>query len=50
MKKQSDPILQMKHITKTFGSVTANRDVDLSVYPGEIHAQLFLELRHVIIA
>lgn len=40
MKKQSDPILQMKHITKTFGSVTANRDVDLSVYPGEIHALL----------
>ena len=30
----------MKHITKTFGSVTANRDVDLSVYPGEIHALL----------
>ena len=40
MKKQSDPILQMKHITKTFGSVTANRDVDLFVYPGEIHALL----------
>ena len=30
----------MKHITKTFGSVTANRDVDLFVYPGEIHALL----------
>ena len=30
----------MKHITKTFGPVTANRDVDLSIYPGEIHALL----------
>lgn len=40
MKTQNDPVLQMKHITKTFGAVTANRDVDLSVYPGEIHALL----------
>ena len=40
MKKEMDPVLQMKHITKTFGSVTANRDVDLSVYSGEIHALL----------
>ncbi|MBR3186960.1 MAG: ATP-binding cassette domain-containing protein, partial [Lachnospiraceae bacterium] len=38
--KEIDPVLQMRHITKTFGSVTANRDVDLSVYPGEIHALL----------
>lgn len=35
-----NPILQMKHITKTFGAITANRDVDLSIYPGEIHALL----------
>ena len=40
MKKEIDPVLQMRHITKRFGSVTANRDVDLSVYPGEIHALL----------
>lgn len=40
MKKEMDPVLQMKHITKIFGSVTANRDVDLSVYSGEIHALL----------
>lgn len=40
MKKEIDSVLQMRHITKTFGSVTANRDVDLSVYPGEIHALL----------
>ena len=40
MKKEIDPVLQMRHITKTFGSVTANRNVDLSVYSGEIHALL----------
>ncbi|MDO5456158.1 MAG: ABC transporter ATP-binding protein [Eubacteriales bacterium] len=40
MKIQKSPVLEMKHITKTFGAVTANRDVDLSVYPGEIHALL----------
>lgn len=35
-----DLILEMKHITKTFGSVVANRDVDLRLYAGEIHALL----------
>ena len=35
-----EPVLQMKHITKTFGPVVANRDVDLEIYPGEIHALL----------
>ena len=40
MKKEVDPVLEMKHITKTFGNVIANRNVDLSVYPGEIHALL----------
>lgn len=40
MEKMTAPILQMKNITKTFGSVKANRNVDLSVYPGEIHALL----------
>lgn len=34
------PILEMKGITKTFGSVTANENVDLTLYPGEIHALL----------
>ena len=34
------PILQMKHISKTFGLIKANQDVSLSVYPGEIHALL----------
>lgn len=35
-----EKILEMRKITKTFGSVTANRNVDLSVYAGEIHALL----------
>lgn len=35
-----EPILEMHGITKTFGSVTANKDVDLTLYPGEIHALL----------
>lgn len=34
------PILEMKHITKRFGNVVANEDVNLSLYPGEIHALL----------
>ena len=34
------PILEMKHITKRFGNVTANEDVSLALYPGEIHALL----------
>ena len=33
-------ILEMKNITKTFGSVSANQDVCLKVYAGEIHALL----------
>ena len=34
------PIIQMKHITKQFPGVVANRDVSLQIYPGEIHALL----------
>lgn len=30
----------MRKITKTFGRVTANKNVNLSLYPGEIHALL----------
>ena len=33
-------VLEMKKITKTFGSVVANKDVDLKLYAGEIHALL----------
>lgn len=32
------PILEMHHISKTFGAVKALRDVSLTVYPGELHA------------
>ncbi len=32
--------LELRHVTKTFGSVVANRDVDLTVYKGEILAIL----------
>ena len=31
-------LLEMNHITKTFGSVTALSDVNLQVKEGEIHA------------
>ena len=36
----SEHVLEMKKITKTFGSVVANKDVDLKLYAGEIHALL----------
>ncbi len=32
--------LELRHLTKTFGSVTANKNVDLTVYRGEILAIL----------
>jgi len=34
------PSLEMRHITKRFPGVTANDDVSLTLYPGEIHALL----------
>jgi simple sugar transport system ATP-binding protein len=34
------PAIQMKGITKSFGSVAANNNVDLTVFNGEIHALL----------
>lgn len=33
----SPPAIQFKHITKTFGGVTALDDVSLTVLPGEVH-------------
>jgi ribose transport system ATP-binding protein len=32
------PILQMEHVSKTFPGVKALQDVQLTVYPGEVHA------------
>ena len=32
----SEPILEMKNISKNFGSVIALKNVNLEVYPGEI--------------
>jgi rhamnose transport system ATP-binding protein len=34
------PVLQMRHISKRFGSTQALDDVSLDLYPGEIHALL----------
>jgi len=36
----TEPLLEMKNITKSFAKVTANRNVSISLYPGEIHALL----------
>jgi ribose transport system ATP-binding protein len=32
------PVLEMRHISKTFGAARALSDVSLTVYPGEVHA------------
>lgn len=32
-----DPLIQMRDISKNFGGVKALRNVDLTIYPGEIH-------------
>jgi simple sugar transport system ATP-binding protein len=34
------PILALKGVSKYFPGVIANEDVDIDVYPGEIHALL----------
>ncbi|MDO9417808.1 MAG: sugar ABC transporter ATP-binding protein [Pararhizobium sp.] len=34
----TDPILQMKNVSKTFGVVKALTNVQLTLYPGEVHA------------
>jgi simple sugar transport system ATP-binding protein len=36
----SAPVLSLRGITKRFGAVTALSDVDLDVFPGEVHAVL----------
>ena len=37
---KKEVILEMRNITKTFGSIVANKNVDLTVYKGEILAIL----------
>ena len=36
----SDPVISLAKVTKRFGPVWANRDVDLDLYPGRVHALL----------
>ncbi len=40
MAKPSEPIVKLVGISKQFGTIHALRDVDLSLYPGEVHALL----------
>lgn len=39
----SEPILEMKNISKNFGSVIALKNVDLEVYPGEIRGLILVK-------
>ena len=34
----SHPVLEMLHISKTFGAIRALQDVSLTVHAGELHA------------
>ena len=36
----AEPLLEMKNITKVFAGIKANDNVNLTLYPGEIHALL----------
>jgi ABC-type sugar transport system ATPase subunit len=35
---ESNPVVELKHITKTFGGTRALDDVSIDIYPGEIHS------------
>ena len=50
------PAVELRNITKAFGIVVANKNVDLSVYYGEIlsppldyQLDLYLDLKHIIL-
>jgi ribose transport system ATP-binding protein len=38
MSSSPEPILEMRHVSKTFPGVRALNDVELTIYPGEVHA------------
>ncbi|RUX00345.1 sugar ABC transporter ATP-binding protein, partial [Mesorhizobium sp. M8A.F.Ca.ET.023.01.1.1] len=38
MQTTRQPVLEMRHISKTFGAIRALQDVSLSVHAGELHA------------
>jgi len=40
VKTEKIPVVEMKNITKKFGDFTANDNVDLTLYKGEVHALL----------
>ncbi len=40
MEMEKKPLLELKSIRKQFGSVAANDNVNLKIYPGEVHALL----------
>ena len=40
MAAEASEVLRMEHITKQFGSVYANKDVNFSVRAGEVHTLL----------
>ena len=37
---QQNLAIEMRHITKSFGDIKANDDINLEVLPGEVHALL----------
>ena len=37
---ENEYIVEMQHITKTFGSLVANNDISLKIKKGEVHALL----------
>ena len=38
MNIQNDPLLTLQRVSKHFGGATALQDIDIEVFPGEVHA------------